>query len=266
VNSTFTIEKIHENNKQRLLDLLKSDPIRHVFALYDIQYKPENTTVHAAFENGDLRGYILTYTAMEFPSIILECKPNAAGRLIEYATEKKFVMHAPPNLLPIIKKRFSKAKHYIEDWMLVRKDHANFFQSEHVRRLHAQEDASKLHTLLESREDRNPESIKRYFDWMSRMPLYGIFINNELVSYAGSFVQLPQIWMIGGVYTSPKHRNKDYATQATSAITQEALKKAETAALFVRSDNYPAIKAYEKIGYKKIGEKLWVDVGTGLKP
>jgi predicted GNAT family acetyltransferase len=49
-------------------------------------------------------------------------------------------------------------------------------------------------------------------------------------------------------------------------VTEEALKNAEAAALFVRSDNYPAIKAYEKIGYKKIGEKLWVDVGTGLKP
>jgi predicted GNAT family acetyltransferase len=51
-----------------------------------------------------------------------------------------------------------------------------------------------------------------------------------------------------------------------SAVTQEALKNAEAAALFVRSDNYPAIKAYEKIGYKKIGEKAWIDVGTGLRP
>jgi len=34
----------------------------------------------------------------------------------------------------------------------------------------------------------------------------------------------------------------------------------------VRSDNYSAIKIYEKIGYKKIGEKLWVDAGTGIKP
>ena len=44
------------------------------------------------------------------------------------------------------------------------------------------------------------------------------------------------------------------------------MKYAEAAALFVRSDNYPAIRVYEKIGYRKIGEKLWVDVGTGLKP
>jgi predicted GNAT family acetyltransferase len=98
------------------------------------------------------------------------------------------------------------------------------------------------------------------------MPIYGVSIDSELVSYAGSFIQLPQVWMIGGVYTHPNHRNKEYATFATSAVTEEALKNAENAALFVRSDNHSAIRVYEKIGYKKIGEKLWVDVGTGLKP
>lgn len=91
-------------------------------------------------------------------------------------------------------------------------------------------------------------------------------MNSELVSYAGSFIQTPQIWMIGGVYTNPSCRNKGYATLATSAITEEALGESDTAALFARSDNYAAIRAYEKIGYWKIGERLWIDVGTELKP
>jgi len=68
------------------------------------------------------------------------------------------------------------------------------------------------------------------------------------------------------VYTDPNQRNRGYATLATSAITEEALKNAEAAALFARSDNYSAVRVYEKIGYRKIGEKMWVDVGTGLKP
>jgi predicted GNAT family acetyltransferase len=72
--------------------------------------------------------------------------------------------------------------------------------------------------------------------------------------------------MIGRVYTQPTRRNKGYATLATSAITEEALGSAEAAALFVRSDNCPAVSVYEKIGYGKIGEKVWVDVGTGLRP
>jgi RimJ/RimL family protein N-acetyltransferase len=262
----FKIERVNENNKQYVIDCLELDVLRHVFALYDLQYEPEKTVVYAAFKDLELKGYVLIYTALEFPSVVLECDSSLAGELIEYIPVDSFIMHAPPNLLPIIKRKFPEAKHYLEDWMLVRKGEASFFRSKLVRRLRTRNDAPKLATLLSSREDRPREAIEKYVKWISKMPVYGVFLDGELISYAGSFLQLPQVWMIGGVYTHPNYRSRGYATLATSAVTEEALKNAETAALFVRSDNYPAIRVYQKIGYKKIGEKLWVDVGTGRKP
>jgi ribosomal protein S18 acetylase RimI-like enzyme len=260
------VQVVGDSNRQIIIDYLRSDVIRHVFAFYDIQYAPEQTATYAAFENGKPKGYILIYTGSEFPSVIMECESNTAKELIAYAPESRFIMHAPPNLLRIVMGRFPEAKYYVEDWMLVKKGEANFLKSQYVRRLRTKDDASKLFKLLETREDLATASAKRYFDWISRMPLYGVLVGDELVSYAGSFVQLPKVWMIGGVYTNPKLRNKGYATLAASAVTEEALKNAEAAALFVRSDNHPAIKAYERIGYRKIGEKIWIDVGTGRKP
>jgi len=252
----FKVKKVDEDNKQRVIDSIKSDVVRHVFAFYDIQYEPDHTTAYAAFENENLKGYILIYTALEFPSVILECESFVAQRLIEYAPENRFIVHAPPNLLPVIKSRFPNAKHYIEDWMLAKKGEIHFFRSELVRRLYTEDDASRLAELLSTREERPSGTVKRYVDWITKMPIYGVFVNDELVSYAGSFLQLPQVWMIGGVYTHPNRRNRGYATLATSTVTEEALKHAEAAALFVRSDNYPAIRVYEKIGYNKMGEKL----------
>ena len=260
------IEKVNERNKPLVIAPLKSNIIKHVFAIYDIQHDPQHTTAYAAFEEDKLEGYILIYTATDVPSVILECENKAAGRLLEHTPHSKFIVHAPPNLLPAIEKRFPEAKHYVEDWMLVRKNEATFFEPELAKRLRTGEDASKLADLLLSRKDRPPNTLKRYAEWVSKMPIYGIFKEDKLVSYAGSFIQLPQVWLIGGVYTDPEHRNKGYATIATSAITEEALKTAEAAALFARSDNHPAVRAYEKIGFRKIGEKVWVDVGTGLKP
>jgi len=262
----LSVKKVDQNNKKTIIDSLKVDVIRHVFAFYDIQHEPEHTTMYAAFKNGNLKGYTLIYTSLEFPSIVLECEKDTARKLIEYAQKPRFIMHAPPNLLPIIEGKFPNAKHYVEDWMLVEKGKANFSKSESVRRLSTEDDASKLAALLATREDRPRGLVKKHIDLINKMPIYGVVVNGELVSYAGSFIQLPQVWMIGGVYTHPNHRNEGYATLATSAVTEEALKKAEAAALFVRSDNYPAVRVYEKIGYKKIGEKLWVDVGTGLTP
>ena len=260
------IEKIGENNKLLFIDSLGLDVVRHLFAFYDLQFEPEPTTVYAAFENGNLKGYILIYTALDFPSVILECEVDTAEKLIEYAPKNRFITHAPPNLLPIIRRKFPDAKHYVENWMLAKKGQASFFNSESVRRLCTEDDAARLANLLSTREDRPRGTAKRYIDLVTKTPIYGVFRDDELVSYAGSFLQLPQVWIIGGVYTHPNHRNKGYSTLATSAITEEALKNAEAAALFVRSDNYPAMKVYEKIGYRKIGEKLWVDIGTGLKP
>jgi RimJ/RimL family protein N-acetyltransferase len=260
------VEEIDETNKQPFLQSLKADVIRHVFAFYDLQYDPQHTIAYAAFENGELEGYILVYSAADVPSVVLECENRVAEKLLEHAPTSKFIVHAPPNLLPEIKKRFPDAQHYVEDWMLVRKNEARFFESGMVRRLRIEEDAVKLADLLLSRKDRPPGTLAKYAEWISRMPMYGVFTEDRLVSYAGSFIQMSQVWLIGGVYTDPDHRNKGYATLATSAITKEALTKAEAAALFARSDNKPAIRAYEKIGYRKIGEKVWVDVGTGLKP
>jgi len=262
----FRIEKVKENNKQRVIDSLQLDVTRHVFAFYDIQHEPDYTTIYAAFENMSLKGYVLIYTALEFPSVILECDSDIAEKLIEYAPKNRFIMHVPRNLLPIIHRKFPHAKHYVEDWMLVKSDDAIFFRSKLVRRLLTEYDASKLAMLLSSQKDRTTGTVEKYVELISKQPIYGVFVNGKLVSYAGSFIRLPQVWMIGGVYTHPKHRSKGYATLATSAVTEEALRNAETAALFVSSDNYSAVKVYEKIGYRKIGEKLWIDAGTGMKP
>ena len=262
----FAVEKINENNRKSVIDAVRADVIRHVFLFYDLQYDPAHTIVYAAFEDNKVEGYILVYTALDYPSVILECEEELVKKLIEYAPENRFIMHTAPNLLPMIKRKFPDAKHYMENWMLVKKGQVKVFTSKSVRKLSTKEDASKLANLLSTYENRPKTTAEKCMNSISKMPTYGVFVNGELVSYAGSFIQLPQVWMIGGVYTHPEYRGKGYATLATSAVTEEALKNAESAALFVRSDNYPAIGAYEKIGYKKIGEKVWIDVGTGLKP
>ena len=260
-----SIERIDEGNTQWVVEQLKSDVIRHVFAFYDIQYDPENTTMYAAVEAGMLRGYILIYQTLEYPSVILESDAEIAKKLIKRAPADHFIMHAPKDLLPQIEAKFPKAKHYVENWMLLKKGEAKSFRSENVRRLDPA-DGSKLATLLSSRKDRAGGSEQRYSDLIGRTPMYGVLIGDKLVSYAGSFIQMPQVWMIGGVYTHPHYRNRGHATLAVSAITDEALGKSDAVALFARSDNYSAIRAYEKIGYTRIGERLWVDVGIGIRP
>jgi GNAT superfamily N-acetyltransferase len=260
------VKEIEQANRARLVEAIRSDIIRHVFAFYDVQYDLEHTTIHAAFKDDKLEGYVLTYTATDVPSVILECSEDVAAMLLGKAPAKNFIMHTPTSLLAAVQRKYPREKHYFESWMLIKKGEAKYFKSDYVRKLEANKDAPHLADLLSNRKERPKRMLKKYTEWINKMPLWGVFFGDELVSYAGSFIQLPQVWMIGGVYTAPKHRSKGYATLATSAVTEQALKNADAAALFARSDNHAAIKVYERIGYKKIGEKVWVDVGTGLKP
>ena len=260
------VTKIGEHNRQEVLDHLSLDIIRHVFAFYDLQHDPEHTIMYAVFKNGSLKGYILTYTALELPSVIVECATDAVDSLLRFTPESPFIMHTPTDILPEVIRFFPHAKRYAENWMLVEKKEARLFLSEDTRRLSGPDDASDLAALLTSRKDRLKSTVEKCLELISKQPTYGVFEDDELRSCAGSFIQLPQVWMIGGVYTQPKHRNKGYATQATSAIIQEAFNESEAAALFVRSDNYPAIRVYEKLAYRKIDERVWIDVGAGRKP
>lgn len=96
--------------------------------------------------------------------------------------------------------------------------------------------------------------------------VYGVFENGQLVSVASAVGGLSKAAFIMGVYTKPEHRRRGYATLATSAAVRDALASSELASLGVREDNLPAIRVYERLGFRRVGEEAWIDLGTGLKP
>ena len=260
------LEKVDESNRRRVVELLSSDVIRHAFAIYDLQYKPEYTTMYLALDEGKMEGYILIYTGLGFPSVVLECRKGLADKLLDYAPRGRFILHAPIDSIPVVRDRFPEANYYLEEWMVVRRGEERTFKSELVRRLSTRDDADQLAHLVQLRRSVVVRDVERYMEQITDRPTYGVFLDGRLISYASVLIQLPQVWVIGGVYTHPDYRNRGYGTLVTSAVTEEALKNAGCAALFVRTDNYPAIRVYSKIGYKRFGEKVWVDVGLGMKP
>ncbi|MEW6232348.1 MAG: GNAT family N-acetyltransferase [Chloroflexota bacterium] len=83
---------------------------------------------------------------------------------------------------------------------------------------------------------------------------FGVRVDGELVSVAGTHVVAPGygIAAVGNVLTHPGHRNRGYATACTSAVVQELLRKGcAEVVLNVREDNWPAIKAYTRLGFQE---------------
>jgi GNAT superfamily N-acetyltransferase len=106
---------------------------------------------------------------------------------------------------------------------------------------------------------------------------YGIRVNGKLVSAAGTHVisRNARLAVVGNVLTHTDHRGRGYAQAVTSAVTAELLRYCDQVVLNVRSDNPPAIQAYQKLGYvehTRFEERLirrttspWADLTAPLR-
>jgi ribosomal protein S18 acetylase RimI-like enzyme len=81
---------------------------------------------------------------------------------------------------------------------------------------------------------------------------YGVRVNGRLIAAAGTHVISPEAKLaaVGNVMTHADFRRRGYAKVTTSAVTQELLRTCDEVVLNVRSDNPPAIAAYEALGYR----------------
>jgi ribosomal protein S18 acetylase RimI-like enzyme len=90
-------------------------------------------------------------------------------------------------------------------------------------------------------------------------PVWGAFDGQRLVGVAHPSVTLPFAWVIAGVYTRPEYRGRGVAQAVTAGVCRAAEAAGAVATLFVREENAPALRAYEKLGFSSVGRKLWYE-------
>jgi ribosomal protein S18 acetylase RimI-like enzyme len=81
----------------------------------------------------------------------------------------------------------------------------------------------------------------------------GVFVEGRLVAVAGTHVVSHHegVAVVGNVFTHRQYRGMGHATAATSAVTRALLEFCEDVVLTVDPNNAPAVRAYEKLGYRK---------------
>ena len=100
--------------------------------------------------------------------------------------------------------------------------------------------------------ERDPES----FRWRTRMQIEDerswlwreddtILFKAEASAWTPNAVQLQQVWV------DPGARNRGYATRGMRDLCRLLLAKAPTVCLFVRPENAPALRVYERIGMRR---------------
>lgn len=117
-----------------------------------------------------------------------------------------------------------------------------------------------LQYVLElSGEAETPKVRQRWRDGVQRMHdekrAWVLIDDDELVASTAFNSALPDIVQIGGVFTPTDKRSRGYAKCAVAASLIEARDNGvERAVLFTGEDNVPAIRAYEALGFEKVGD------------
>lgn len=79
----------------------------------------------------------------------------------------------------------------------------------------------------------------------------GIKVDGKLVAMGGERMKPEGYTEVSGICTHPDHRGRGYAKAITGYVTNAILERGETPFLHVFNTNTPAIRLYEKLGYKK---------------
>ena len=76
-----------------------------------------------------------------------------------------------------------------------------------------------------------------------------------LVAYTGNNAEIEDTHQLGGVWTPPEHRGRGYAKAVISRQLLDMRAEGKVRAiLFTDEENVPAQRAYEGIGFERIGE------------
>jgi predicted GNAT family acetyltransferase len=78
--------------------------------------------------------------------------------------------------------------------------------------------------------------------------------DNKLIFKAELSAKCPIGAQISGVFTHPDYRGRGYAQRGTAELTWRTLGEAPRMCLFVRYDNAPARRAYDRIGFRHTGD------------
>lgn len=235
---------------QRLRAFLETDRAWADYALGDLEPGLfQLTEWHGAEESGVLIALAMSYHGLRPPICFLMGEERGVELLLAQAvTLPQIGLSVRDEHLPALR-RFYDVTHGIPMWKMVL-DAREFrpVATEGAVRLSsaAAPDLQALYALGGG-DAFSPEEIERGV-------FYGLRRGGQLIAAAGTHVvsERGQIAALGNVMTRPDHRGAGLATVVTSAVIGELIDRGvRTIGLSVGRANAPAIRVYEKLGFRK---------------
>jgi ribosomal protein S18 acetylase RimI-like enzyme len=242
---------------------LEKDLVRNALDVWNLKFAKSRYVLHVCSIDGNPSGHAGIYHGEDAVYVTLGGASKTVEALL-HLVPKKAVITVPPRLGKVVTSRLDHGAVFPNDIMLTKRGEAKLGIATGVSRL-TQDRAAEYSSFGTSfNAPRAP--MKWIRDRLKKSLVYGAFYGGTLVSVASLVAWLPQVAVVMGVETKEEYRRRGFGRTVVSVAVSEALRRSQTCSLFVRSDNSEAIRLYRKLGFRKCGDELWIDRGTGMIP
>lgn len=255
------VERVYADD-QEAISYLESDLARNALEVWGLKFESDRFELYVLRDEGRTVAHLSNYHAPEANYVNIGGRDTAIVPLLPLLPRRAVVTLAAG--------AFEKAKDsirpdsvYRTDLMLVRRGEG---------RLAGQRAAVELSErhVDDYAAFSPPGSPQAPIDYarehLARHPTFGAFDDQKLVAVASLGAFLPDMAVILAVETLKESRRKGYGSAVVSAALREALNRSKACSLWVASENAGAISLYRKLGFERVGEGLWADMGAGQHP
>jgi ribosomal protein S18 acetylase RimI-like enzyme len=201
---------------------------------------------------GDKPGLILLYRGFTSPIFFALGEPDVVRMLLDKIDEQQqMYLHVPPNIVPLLRTRYDIRDEKTMWRMLLDESRFRAVPTGMAIRLGLSDlaDVERLYA------DGKPAGETPHFffpEMLQQGVFFGIREGRQLIAAAGTHLVAPEesVAAIGNIYTRRDRRGRGLASQVTSAVTGELLRREiRTIALNVHEHNHAAIRVYERLGF-----------------
>ncbi|MDO8123693.1 MAG: GNAT family N-acetyltransferase [Candidatus Hermodarchaeota archaeon] len=243
---TLTIQRLTEPTND-IEDFLRTDIILNGLPLYDLTLAWDITDWFIAKKENAIQGCLIIYKGGRgMGSFFTRGTQDAVHQLVAQLSYPSVFAIIPENHVPIVEKQYQFLTQGRFLLMKVEPEQYNPPEILPTERLFAD----------------NLEEVDQFYQvtpagaWNPRQldlgPFYGIRQDGVLVSVCGTigvYKPSPGVAVIGNLATLPHHQKRGFGTSVLCAVTNALFQNYQYVTLMVESDNFNAIRIYQRIGF-----------------
>ena len=246
-----------------MIAYLESDLYRTAMDIWNLRFESHHHEFYVVRDRGAIKAHLGIFHTPEADYVTLGGHDEAVGPLLTLIPGRAVVLVGPPAAFEAARPRMKPGIVYPNDLIMRRGEETLGHPGSAVRL--TEKDAEEYAGFGASSTRASGAGGVGGRERISRDAIFGVFDQGKLVSVASAMAFHPEVAVHRWVWTQ-QVRRRGYGRSVVSAAVREALDRSRSCTLWVAFGNAEAQPMYRGLGFRKVGEELFIDIGTGVTP